>query len=117
MRGAQAAVYTHPADAKGEIMNRFAKLAIITGAGLIAHQTDRPLLAIEYDTTSVAGKQPSGLWYMFVRYGIGVLVVLLGQEWLNQDDRERSFENGLLSSMCVGVGVFTGHLFDDLWRG
>ena|SRR5574339_180268 len=98
-------------------MSRFTKLIIIVGIGMLAHLTDRPLLAIEYDTNEIAGKRPSGLWYLFIRYGVGVVAVLIGQEWLNQDERARSFENGLLSAGCVGTGVFIGHLFDDLWRG
>lgn len=98
-------------------MNRFTKLIIIVGIGMLAHLTDRPLLAVEHDTPKVNDKAPENLWYIFIRYGVGVVAVLIGQEWLNQDERARSFENGLLSAGCVGTGVFIGHLFDDLWRG
>lgn len=100
-------------------MNRYAKLLLIVGLGLLAHLTDRPLLAVEHDTDQVSGKQTSGLWYLFIRYGIGVLACLVGQEFLRRGEEERegsrNFEDGLLSAGCVGCGVFIGHLLDDLW--
>lgn len=83
-------------------------------AGWLAHQTDAPLRKIE----QAPPHANRAVWYLLVRYIIGVVVVLVVQRIIIGEKRitgDEALAYGFVAASSVGTGVGVGHLIDD-WR-